>query len=109
MLATLRLERPDQVPIQLGCREEVMRQLCAHYGVSDDLEMAAILGADMNRYATPAMDWSSFEARANGEHGGQPVLFHDERTFEDQWGVWQRIGCDGKYLEAASRRRRTGV
>ncbi len=30
---------------------------------------------------------------------GKPVVFHDDRTFEDHWGIRRRIGQDGKYVE----------
>ena len=33
---------------------------------------------------------------------GGRYIFHDERTYEDQWGVVRRIGEDGKYVEWVS-------
>ena len=29
---------------------------------------------------------------------GKAYLFHDERTFEDEWGVVRRVGSDGKHV-----------
>lgn len=100
-LATLRHEKPDQVPIMVTCRPEVMDQLRAHYRIDDNYEVVRLLGGDMDRYASPPTEWRAFEKRTNGEHGGRRVIFHDERTFENEWGVVQRVGADGKYLEWA--------
>jgi len=33
---------------------------------------------------------------------GRRLIFHDDRTFEDEWGVVQRVGKDGKYVEWVS-------
>ena len=104
MLATLNHEKPDQVPIQLGWRHEVMAAVEQHYGVSTPGEVARILGADITRGVSPPTRWADYEKRTNGTLKGAyawmgPVVLHDERTFEDRWGVVERVGKDGKYLE----------
>jgi uroporphyrinogen decarboxylase len=103
MIATLEHRRPDRVPIELGCREEIMELLRRHYGVADDLEVAKILEADLCRWGHVTTHFRAFEQRlaeqpaAAGRQGG--VIWHDERTYEDAWGVRQRYGRDGKYVE----------
>ncbi len=104
MLATFDRRKPDQVPIMLGWREEVDQAVMKHYGVETYKEVEQILGADINRSVGVKSRHPEWEARINGEldgpygHIGKTVL-RDERTFEDAWGVVQRIGSNGKYLE----------
>ena len=104
MIATLSHRRPDQVPIQLGWRAEVTQAAMKHYRVSTPREVAEILGADIFRAAGPKTRWCEYEKRINGELSGAfgdigPTVLHDQRTFEDPWGVVQRVGSNGKYLQ----------
>lgn len=104
MIATLEHRMPDRVPIMLGWRDEVQEAVMRHYGVDTFGEVARILEADMSRGVGVQTRWPEYEKRVNGEisgafgHIGRTVL-HDERTFEDPWGVVERVGEDGKYLE----------
>lgn len=104
MIATLEHRKPDRVPIQLGWREEVMDAVKEYYKVDTPEEVAQILDADLYRGVSVETQWPDYEERINGELNGpfgnigQTVL-HDDRTFEDRWGVIERIGEDGKYLE----------
>jgi uroporphyrinogen decarboxylase len=103
MIATLEHRRPDRVPIELGCREEIMELLRKHYGVGDDLEVARILEADLCRWAKVTTHFRAFEQRlaeqAAAPGGRAGVIWHDDRTYEDAWGVRQRYGRDRKYVE----------
>lgn len=105
MLATLNHRKPDDhVVIELGWRDEVMQAAKKHYGVSTGLEVAAILGADNCRGVGVRTCWPEYEKRVNGELKGTfgdtgKTVLHDERTFEDCWGVVQRVGSTGKYLQ----------
>jgi len=106
MLATLEHRKPDRVPIQLGWRWEVTEAVMKHYGVDDPYEINRILGADGDRYVKIGLRKASFESRVSGEikadfGSSGPAIVHDERTFEDVWGVVERVGKDGKYLEWA--------
>jgi len=101
MIATLNHEKPDRVPIQLGCRPEVMEALRKHYKVDTDQQVAEILQADLFRNVKVRTRFAEFERRL-AEQGGERVIRHDERTFEDAWGVVERTGADGKYLEWVS-------
>jgi len=104
MIATLSRRKPDRVPIQLGWRDEVFDAVRKHYSVETNGEVARILGADLTRSAGPKTRWKEYEKRTNGTLEGLyawmgPVVLHDERTFEGPWGIVQRVGADGKYLE----------
>ncbi len=104
MIATLNHQKPDRVPIGLGWRAEVTEAAMAHYGVETAHEVAEILGADMTRTAKVATRWPEYEKRINGELSGPfgnvgATVLHAERTFEDRWGVVQRVGSTGKYLQ----------
>ena len=94
--------RPDRVPLDLwGPRAEVMRALREHLG-TDDVEAA--LGTDFAS-AGIGQRFADFERRAAGPKGGDwpgsggRYVWHDERTFEDAWGVVHRVGSDGKLVE----------
>jgi uroporphyrinogen-III decarboxylase len=51
------------------------------------------------------MAYPEFARRVNGRlegdapGAGGEYIFHDERTFEDPWGIVFRVGEDGKYLQ----------
>ena len=99
---TVAHRRPDQVPLDLwGVRPEVMRALRAYLG-TDDVEAA--LGSDF-AHAGIGQRFADFERRAAGPKGGDwpgsggRYVWHDERTFEDAWGVVHRVGSDGKLVE----------
>ncbi len=104
MITTLNHEKPDQVPIELDWRDEVWEAARKYLKMETDIEVAKFLGADTHRDVGLPKHWREFEKRVNGElsgpfgHIGRTIL-HDERTFENQWGVVQRVGSDGKYLE----------
>ena len=104
MIATLSHQKPDRVPIQLGWRDEVMEEVKKHYAVETGEEVAKILDADICRGCGVKTHWPDYESRVNGELRGEfgnigRTVLRDERTFEDRWGVIERVGEDGKYLE----------
>ncbi|MDD4888690.1 MAG: uroporphyrinogen decarboxylase family protein [Phycisphaerae bacterium] len=104
ILATLKHQCPDRVPIELGWRDEVMDAAKKHYRVDTEQQVAQILGADNTRGANIKTRWPDYEKRINGELNGPfgtigKTVLHDERTFEDRWGVVERVGSTGKYLQ----------
>ncbi|MFO7897712.1 MAG: uroporphyrinogen decarboxylase family protein [Planctomycetota bacterium] len=104
MTATLNLEKPDQVPIQINWRSELMDTVKKHYGVETGREVEQILGADMNRGIGVRTDWPEYEERVNGEVSGPfgssgPAVVRDEFTFEDHWGVVERANDAKTYLQ----------
>lgn len=102
---TFNHELPDRVPALVYARAEVERDLLSYYGVGSFKEVLQILGADT--YARMVFDIvvPGFAGKTNGTLGGdcpgagKEYIFHDERTFEDQWGVVRRVGSDGKYVQ----------
>lgn len=104
ILATLKHQQPDKVPIALGWRGEIMAGVMKHYKVETPAEVVKILDADLNRFAGLQTRIPEFDKKVNGEVKGSfgssgPAIVHDARTFEDEWGIVQRVGSDGKYLE----------
>ncbi|MFH0937883.1 MAG: uroporphyrinogen decarboxylase family protein [Planctomycetota bacterium] len=104
MLATLNHRMPDRVPIKLGWRPEVTEAMMQHYKVDNAQQVHKILDADLSRQCNVATKWPEWESRVNGELRGSfgnigRTVLRDERTFEDPWGVVERVGQDGKYLE----------
>ena len=102
---TLAHVQPDRVPTLIYARAEVERDLISHYGVQDFKKVLRILGADT--YARLAIDavFPGFIDKTNGvlqgdcPGAGKRYIFHDQRTFEDPWGVVRRVGSDGKYVQ----------
>lgn len=104
MTATLEHRKPDRVPMQVNARQEVEEALVAHYGVSNFREVLEVFDADLWRSVGAKIRRASYTKRADGEITGDfgatgRVIVHDERTFEDLFGVVERVGKDGKYLE----------
>lgn len=98
---TVRHERPDRVPLDLWARPEIIRRLKEHLD-TDDVETA--LGVDFARVEigerVAAYDRRTDEPRGGDWPGaGRRYVWHDERTFEDAWGVVQRVGEDGKLVQ----------
>ncbi len=104
IIATLEHKKPDRIPIQYIWRDEVTEAVKQYYKVETAAEVARILEADLYRQIEIETHWPDFEKRINGELYGPfgqigETILHDERTFEDPWGVLQRVGSDGKYLQ----------
>lgn len=99
--AAVRHQRPDRVPMDLWARPEVMRQLREHLG-TEDVDDA--LGIDFANVDLPDR-FAGFDRKAADPRGGDwpgaggRYIWHDERTFEDPWGVVRCVGSDGKLVE----------
>ena len=108
MAAVVGHRRPDRVPAVLAGRPEVDRALMAYYGVKSMAEVHEILDTGGWAGAGVGIDWGDWAERATDTlegdfpYAGQRVILHDERTFEDQWGVVRRVGADAKYVEWVS-------
>lgn len=103
ILATLRHERPDRVPIDLWLRRETTEALKDRLGCEN---VRDALGLDWYGGGHVGETWTGWAERPDvevrrGDHpgAGKAVRWLDERTFEEPWGWAQRIGTDGKYLE----------
>lgn len=101
----MKLELPDRLPVDmLWPRAETIRDLKRHFE-TDSLDVVRErLGIDFIWSGVNAA-YPEFARRCNGTlegdapGSGKPYIFHDARTFENEWGVIHRVGDDGKYLE----------
>ena len=85
-------------------RAETIELLKKHFGVATREDVFKRLSIDF-RWIPVATRYPAFEKRVNGKLGGvapgagAEYIFHDERPFENHWGVVRQVGADGKYLE----------
>lgn len=99
--ASVRHEQPDRVPVDLWARPEIIRALQKHLGTTD---VEGALGVDFAQVDLPDR-FPVFQAKTAEPRGGDwpgsagRYIWHDERTFEDGWGVVQRVGQDGKLVQ----------
>jgi uroporphyrinogen decarboxylase len=93
-------------PTDIWIRPEPENALIEHYGAKDFEEVQDILGITRMRsigvrWARP--DWEGRTdlqvLQSESPYGGGRYLLHDERTFENEWGVVMRVGSDSKYDE----------
>ncbi|MBD3291589.1 MAG: hypothetical protein GF393_01585, partial [Armatimonadia bacterium] len=106
---TVNHQRPDRVPLKISPRDEVRRELLEHFGTDDWSVVEQNLGIEGWAGAGVGISWPEWEAREDKEvrEGDWPgarsaYVWHDETTFEDNWGTVRRIGADGKYREYVS-------
>ncbi len=103
---TVNHELADQVRLKISPRDEVRRELMAHFETDDWAEVCRKLGVEGFASVRVAIAWPDWEARDDTEArpgdwpgSDQEYIWHDDRTFEDRWGTIQRVGADGKYVE----------
>ena len=103
---TINHELADHVPLKLSPRDEVRRELLAHFETDDWNEVLRKLGVEGFAGAGVGIRWDEWDARDDlevrpGDWPGstQAYVWHDDVTFEDRWGAIQRVGAGGKYLE----------
>ncbi len=101
----LKHQRADRLPMDLiWPRQETLDALRDYFGVDDVEGVFRKLDIDF-RWIPLSIQYPEFERRVNNvlkgpaPGSGQAYIFHDDRTFENAWGVMQRLGEDGKYLE----------
>ena len=98
-------ELPDRTPAVLAGRPEVHRALVEYFEVKSMADVHRILGTHGWGGVGLGMDFPGYEEKCNGKlegdmpYAGSNYIFHDERTFEDRWGVIRRVGADAKYVE----------
>ena len=102
---TLAHMKPDRLPTDLiWARIETINALKSYFKTDSKEDVFKKLDIDFRWIDVPAM-YPAFEKAVNGQlecdasGGGEPCIFHDKQTFENQWGIIQRIGDDCKYLE----------
>lgn len=108
METVLQHRTPDRVPATMHARGEIQRRLMERFSVSKFDDVLDILGARLYADFEPELIFPEYQKRVTGTvrgdcpFAGKSVIFHDEHTFEDPWGVIRRIGSDGKYVEWVS-------
>jgi uroporphyrinogen decarboxylase len=106
MLNALNHRYSGRFPSDLWIRPEPEQALIQHYRARDFEEVRAILGVTRIHKIEVASANPEWESRTDLQTlpGQSPLaggryLLHDERTYEDEWGVVRRVGSDGKYDE----------
>lgn len=108
MLITLNHQTPDRIPSTMYARGEIQRKMVTHYNVNTFDEVLDILGARLYEDVSLTIKNTDFDEKTNGllegdlPYAGNRFIFHDERTFEDQWGVKRRVGSDRMYVQHIS-------
>jgi uroporphyrinogen decarboxylase len=102
ILKTLRHEVPDRVPLDGWFRPELCRALEARLG-SDWGERLGLDWGGAGGCGVKFIKWEQDKSRiakpGDFPYANSLMRWHDERTFEDAWGVVHRVGQDGKYVE----------
>jgi len=103
--ATLNHQVADRLPVDfLWPRSETIAQLREHFQTDSKETVLRKLGVDF-RWLGVGERYPDYEGRLNGRlegdapGAGRAYIFHDTQTFEDEWGIVQRVGDDGKYLQ----------
>ncbi len=106
IITTMDHEMPDRLPMHYWGRPDVDRALLQHLDLPDMAALAERFGFDGWAGAGLGLSFPEWDARADKKtrHGdwpgaGRPYVWHDDSTFEDEWGVIQRVGADGRYVE----------
>ncbi len=95
----------DRLPVDfLWPRQETMDMLMEHFKTDSGEVVLRKLGVDF-RWLGLGIIYPEFEKKINGKlsgvvpSAGGSYIFHDSKTFENEWGVVMRVGDDGKYEE----------
>lgn len=106
IVRTVNHELADHVPLKISPRDEVRRELLAHFRTDDWREVERQLGVEGWAGAGVGIRWDEWNAREDlevrpGDWPGSSgkYIWHDDVTYEDCWGVIQRVGAGGKYVE----------
>jgi uroporphyrinogen decarboxylase len=101
ILTALNHEVPDYTPTFGWFHNEVEDRLKAHYRTDNWEQVLEALGIVGWQDCSPLLVFPEFEARRTARPGGRPgerAIWHDERTYEDKWGVVHRKG-EGDWYE----------
>jgi uroporphyrinogen decarboxylase len=105
VLLTLDHQIPDRLPVDLlWPRRETVKQLQEYFQTDSKEAVLRKLDVDL-RWFGIGERYPNYEGKVNGILGGvapgagRGYIFRDAQTFEDEWGVVQRVGDDGKYLQ----------
>ena len=102
IVAALGHQVPDRTPTYGWFHHEVKQRLMRHFRTDDWEEVLAELGIEGWADLDPWLEFPEFTRRATLRPGplpGRPVVWLDERSFENEWGVRYRLGEGGWYEE----------
>ncbi|NLO75009.1 MAG: hypothetical protein GX100_12985 [candidate division WS1 bacterium] len=109
ILATYSHQLPDHVPLAYWGRPDVDEPLMEHLGLASMEEVYARLQVERFGGVGLSLSFPVWEARSDkyAQEGAWPgagseLVWHDDITFEDNWGTVWRIGGEGKYLQHLS-------
>ena len=103
--ATLNKQRPDRLMLDLiWPRKETLDLLGRHFNTESKDVILEKLGVDF-RWVPMGESYPEYEKKVTGTlegnapGAGKKYIFRDSMTFEDEWGIVQRVGDDGRYVE----------
>ncbi len=102
ILAALSHQVPDHTPTYGWFHHEVQQRLKEHYRTDDWGVVLKELGIEGWAGLGPRIEFPEYEAKAErrpGELPGEPVVWLDDRTYVNPWGVRYRVGEGGWYTE----------
>lgn len=94
----------DRIPVDYITRNDVMRKLIDHFGLTDHEALMRKLGVDIRRFSVRA-EPPGFQERTNGVLGGNSqksgarYIFYGDGSYEDAWGIVFKPSDDGLYDE----------
>ena len=100
ILATLDHEPPDRTPVDGWFHPEVVETLKAHFRTDDWEKVLAALGIEGWAELPTVIRVADYESKAGprpGHADGQRVVWLNENTFEDIWGVRFEFGEGDRY------------
>ncbi len=102
LLTALNHQPPDRTPTDGWFHPEVIETLKRHYETDDWQVVLDGLGiegwTDLSSQVVPPEGAEDREL-SPGHASGKPSRWHDDRTYEDAWGVRFREGADGRYRQ----------
>ncbi|GAH24271.1 unnamed protein product, partial [marine sediment metagenome] len=107
-LKTMNHQVPDRIPTVMDARLEVQKALKDYYGIDSYQEVLDIIGAiDIDRFPTDSwikVNFPGYDDKARLIEGpwlggGQKYIKINETIFKNAWGVVQKVGANGKYIE----------
>jgi len=107
-LKTMNHQVPDRIPTVMDARLEVQKALKDYYGIDSYQEVLDIIGAiDIDRFPTDSwinVNFLGYDDKARLIEGpwlggGQKYIKINETMFKNAWGVVQKVGANGKYIE----------
>jgi len=100
-------QKPDRVPVDYAVRPDVGKNLINYLGLKNAEELYQKLGIDFRKLFLKE-NHPEFNERVKENHkkmnitNGANVIYHEDGSKEDAWGVITRTSEDGRYNEWVS-------